>query len=296
MSALERRYRRLIGLLPADHRAARGEELLGMLLDLDDGRGRPSFRQASGVLGLAVRLRLARLSGLGSLVVTALLVALATDQVMALTNLLFPPPGVVAMSPSVSHLLHHDLLSLLGFPLAWLGVTVAWVLGARRTALAGYTALVAYQVLSSFLPPVAAVTGPVYQLPVLAAMAVATRWRWPVRRPRGTVLATLPLGVLLWWLIGVWGRHGIVYPALNPAVLWAAASAGVAVALVATRRRRLPARLAWAATGLVAGALVPELLVRAAFGAYGGWMLPVAAVTAAFAWGVSRTRRRLVTD
>ena len=44
MAPLERRYRRLLQLLPADHRAARGQELLGLLLDLDDGRSRPSFR------------------------------------------------------------------------------------------------------------------------------------------------------------------------------------------------------------------------------------------------------------
>jgi hypothetical protein len=55
---LERRYRRLLRLLPPDHRAARGDELLGVLLDIDAGRTRPSPRQALGVAGLALRLRL----------------------------------------------------------------------------------------------------------------------------------------------------------------------------------------------------------------------------------------------
>ena len=54
MSPLERRYRRLLRVMPAGHRAERGEELLGLLLDLDEahGRRRPSLRQASGLVWL----------------------------------------------------------------------------------------------------------------------------------------------------------------------------------------------------------------------------------------------------
>ncbi|GAA2603120.1 hypothetical protein GCM10010399_37470 [Dactylosporangium fulvum] len=73
--SLERRYRRLLRLLPADHRAARGEELLGLLIDLDEGRTRPSLRQAVGVFGLALRLRLPRAA---SLLLAAFLVAYST--------------------------------------------------------------------------------------------------------------------------------------------------------------------------------------------------------------------------
>lgn len=56
MSYVERCYRRLIRLLPAEERAARGDELLGLLLDLESDRRLPSVREVAGLLALTVRL------------------------------------------------------------------------------------------------------------------------------------------------------------------------------------------------------------------------------------------------
>ncbi|GAA5186693.1 hypothetical protein GCM10023322_33520 [Rugosimonospora acidiphila] len=87
MNPLERRYRRLLNLLPADHRVARGEELLGLLLDLDHGRTRPTIRQTAGILGLALRLRL---GAAGSLLLTAFVVAACTGVSVNLGWYLIP--------------------------------------------------------------------------------------------------------------------------------------------------------------------------------------------------------------
>src|SRR5262249_4339740 len=81
MSPLEHRYRRLLRLLPEQHRAARGEELLGLLLDFDEGRSRPSTRQALGVLGLAIRLRLGGLPSAVLFLFGAFLVAYSSMPV-----------------------------------------------------------------------------------------------------------------------------------------------------------------------------------------------------------------------
>lgn len=56
MSYVERCYRRLIRLLPAEERAARGDELFGLLLDLESDRRLPSVREVAGLLALTVRL------------------------------------------------------------------------------------------------------------------------------------------------------------------------------------------------------------------------------------------------
>ncbi|MGW4400070.1 hypothetical protein ACWEHA_32680 [Amycolatopsis nivea] len=52
MSDLERRYRRLLALYPRAHRAAHGEEMLGVLLDGAGSRstpGQPKRVTSSGV-------------------------------------------------------------------------------------------------------------------------------------------------------------------------------------------------------------------------------------------------------
>ncbi|HYU86119.1 MAG TPA: hypothetical protein VEK80_15070 [Kribbellaceae bacterium] len=59
MTPLERRYRRLMRLLPAQYRAARGEELVSLLLDLDSDRTRPRPAEVLSLVAFALRLRLA---------------------------------------------------------------------------------------------------------------------------------------------------------------------------------------------------------------------------------------------
>ena len=137
MGPLERRYRRLLRLLPADHRAARDEELLGLLLDLDSGRTRPSLRQAVGVFGLALRLRL---PGAASRLLTAFLVAFSTEIVGTGYRI---STGAITVSLDSRLPIQNVALALLIPALLRLAIAVAWILGARRMTLVACATLLA---------------------------------------------------------------------------------------------------------------------------------------------------------
>jgi hypothetical protein len=188
---LERRYRGLLRLLPADHRAARGEELLGLLLDLDAGRTRPSVRQSLGVFGLALRLRLADTA---SLVLAAFLVAHGTAIVATLHDI---STGAVTVSVDSRSAVHNVTLALLIPAVLRLATALAWILGARRTALAVFAALLVYSAVTAGGP------GGLLRvdLVVLVALGAATALRWPTPGPRGVLLATVPLAMLLWTFV-----------------------------------------------------------------------------------------------
>jgi hypothetical protein len=56
---LEARYRRLLRCYPADHRAAHGDEMIGVLLAAaEPGRDRPGLRESADLLAGAARIRL----------------------------------------------------------------------------------------------------------------------------------------------------------------------------------------------------------------------------------------------
>jgi hypothetical protein len=58
-AGLEARYRRLLGWFPADHRAAHGEEMLGVLMaGADDDRDKPGLPETADLLLGAARIRL----------------------------------------------------------------------------------------------------------------------------------------------------------------------------------------------------------------------------------------------
>lgn len=267
MNPLEERYRRLLLLLPRAHRAARGEELLGLLLDLDDGRSRPSARQVFGLIGLACRLRLAALPVAGAMLFSAFLVALGTMQVGQLidayTGAVMPTdlPGLRQATPD-----------LLAAALPPLGVAVAWILGARRTALAVETAGLAYFAAQAKLGWLGL---PLLMFPVLA-LAVYRRWTTP--RPRSLWLASVVLAVLAWKAIGVWGRHGIYYPVPPSYVGWIAAAALAVTAVIVARRRHW--LLMATAAGLAAGAgmLLPAFTLQLAYGEH-GWLTSITIAT-----------------
>ncbi|WP_433618632.1 hypothetical protein ACQP2P_21745 [Dactylosporangium sp. CA-139114] len=191
MSPLERRYRRLLRLLPADHRAARGEELLGLLLDLDEGRTRPSLRQSAGVLGLALRLRL---GGPASLLLAAYLVAVSTWIATTAYDI---GTGRAFVSVDRALPIHSVALVLLIPAVLRLAIAVAWILSARRTMLGVVAALLLYQVAA----------GGIAQVDALAVLAVgvATALRWPAPRPRAVLLAAIPVTMLLWVLVAALG-------------------------------------------------------------------------------------------
>jgi hypothetical protein len=255
MTALERRYRRLLWLLPARHRHAYGDELIGLLLDLGSDRTRPNLAEVFSVITLALRLRLREPAGwprtAASIVLTAALVVAGTRQ--AGLQLALLPDGVVVLSlPS------HDLLivgvqrfegavlTVLSIAAVSLLAPLAWVSGARRTALILYLALFGSQV----LPVAWGITFPVpalWYLWPLAALA-ALRWLPPVR-PRALWAALVPLVALTW--------AGVAEAVIAQPAGWmvVAIVAICAAALVGVRR-------GWA---VLAGATVA--------GAVGGWLL-----------------------
>nr|BFE59363.1 hypothetical protein GCM10020063_038890 [Dactylosporangium thailandense] len=216
MTPLERRYRRLLRLLPADHRAARGEELLGLLLDLDEGRARPSLRQSAGVLGLALRLRL---GSAASLLLAAYLVAIGTWIAKLAYDI---ETGRAFISADRSFPIRSVALVLLIPALLRLATAVAWILSARRTMLGVAAALLVYQV----------AIGGISQVDLLAVLAVgvATALRWPAPRPRAALLAAIPVTLLLWVLVAAFGL--LRFPPLAVAV--------VVALLVAAAGRLLP--------------------------------------------------------
>jgi hypothetical protein len=252
MDNLERRYRRLLRLLPADHRAARGEELLGMLLDLDGTRTSPSLRQAAGVLGLAMRLRLADSA---SMLLAGFLVAIGTAVSAAVYDLVSGNLTIIGSArwPIIVNMALPNLLRL--------ATAAAWILGARRTALAASGA-----VLASVLVRTGFGAATTVDLAVLAVLAVAVWSRWPTPRPRIATLATIPFAVLLWILGAIWRRQDGI-PVLvghpHPAT-WTLTVVGVIggtiIAGVLARHRSRRATLALLAAGVTIGAITPSVL------------------------------------
>ncbi len=273
MSPLERRYRRMLRLLPAEHRRARGEELLGLLLDLDGERDRPSPRQAIGLLGLALRLRLLPA---GSLLLAAWLVA---DSTSAATSIHQLTTGAVDVTVDGSFPLHNPAAILLISALPQLGTAVAWILGARRTALAMFAASMATQILPS--GPAGLALG---DLMTLAVLTPAVAWRWPAPRPRIALLAATALAIPLWILVAIHGRHGISYDAGNPGLTLAPALAAAALAAAAagllTRHRRRPAVITGMAIGALGGAILTVVVPRLLYSSTDGWLLCATALIA----------------
>jgi hypothetical protein len=271
MSPLERRYRRLLRLLPAGYRAARGEELLGLLLDLDHGRTRPSMRQAGGLIAMAARLRLGDLPAVGAVLFTAFLVAQGTA---GLGELLDSYTG--AFRPVDLPALRAETPLLLALALVPLGVAVAWILRARRVAFIIQAGAVVWalcgiarfsRVLAGYWPT--AVLQLIAELVVLAVLAAGVRWRWDPPGPRLPWLVMVPLAVLGWKATGAWGRHGMYFPRPAPGVGWLTAFAVAAAAIVLTRRRGWPRMVVGGLVGLVAGRLLPAAALDVVYGTHG---------------------------
>ncbi|MFC6022090.1 hypothetical protein ACFP2T_38750 [Plantactinospora solaniradicis] len=178
-----------IALTSAAHR----EELLGLLLDLDTGRTWPSRRQAAGVIGLALRLRL---PGVASLLLTAFLVAFSTEIVATVYRI---STGAMTVSVDSRFPIRHVTLALLIPALLRLAIAVAWILGARRITLAACATLLAYALATGGLLA--------FDLVVLLGLGAAVAWRWPTPRRRVLLLATIPLAMLMWTLSAAWNMY-----------------------------------------------------------------------------------------
>lgn len=276
MSSLERRYRRLIRLLPRQHRAARGEELLGLLLDLDDDRTRPSARQTLGLIGLAIRLRLGQLPAAGTVLFSAFLIAIGTASIGSLIDGYTGASATAVMSGPTGSAVFAAVL--LPPALARLGATVAWVLGARRTAAAFEAAAVVVIWLAPTLlidrPFSIANLGrviPLLDLALLCVLSVAARRRWTTPRPRPLWLAAVALALIAWKAVAVWGRHGIYYLVLPPYIGWAGAAVTAATAIFLLRRRPWPVATVASLASIGIGRLLPSVLMDLGYGRF-GWL------------------------
>ncbi|ALG08344.1 hypothetical protein [Kibdelosporangium phytohabitans] len=144
-SSLARRYRKLLGLYPRDHREKHGDEMLGVLLAGAGKRSRPSARDIADLLWAALRLHLRR--------VVAADGGIDHRDVLAVVSLL-GPVAILAGATTGLHELAWWIESygfvdgLIEIPwrtqfpdapvwLVWLAVAVLGVLRMRRAAAAG---------------------------------------------------------------------------------------------------------------------------------------------------------------
>lgn len=282
MNPLERRYRRLLKLLPANHRVARGEELLGLLLDLDHGRTRPTVRQTAGILGLALRLRL---GAAGSLLLTAFIVMACTGVAVNLDWYLIPNDHVTVVLHDGRGPIHGAIMLLLVPSLAWCAVAVTWVLGAYRTGLAVFAVLIAYHLYgygwaswSLYGLNDGSLT---LTITIFALLATAARRPRAAPQPRGPLLATVPLALLLWASVVWWGYRGIFHPTVAAGWAWTIGGIGALTGAFLARHGRWPVVLAVLVIGLAAGLLGPAILLPLT----GAWLLVTIAVTALLAAG-----------
>ncbi|MFE9191719.1 hypothetical protein ACFYL6_19125 [Micromonospora sp. NPDC007208] len=304
MSPLERRYRRLLRLLPATHRTARGEELLGLLLDLDDGRRHPSRHETLNIIALAIRLRLTTPVTTAALTtgLSALLVAAGTQPAGGTLDL-FTGAVLAADMPAIISS-WPELVALGLLPLAPL---IAWLCGATRTALTlqaiFLTVTVGWFVFDVFNGAgMGTNIGQLlfaYAVPVsiLVLLAIADRERWTAPRPRLFWWALVPLGILAWKGTGEWGRHGVYVLDAVPTVIGILTAATAAVAAAFAVRRHRPAVIIGVGlTGFLAGWLIPDpLLSNTAMQHFDGQPLPLAiliTVIAATMTGINHLARR----
>lgn len=142
MTPLERRYRRVVRLLPADYRAVWEEDMVDTFLltrpagedDFDAEYGRPGWAEVASVVALAVRLRLdgsPSAFARGEVVRRVALVGLLVHAVAAVVGVVSPAVSAVrfpeyrASDPQI-------LWSLSG--LLWVGAFLALLDGRRRVA------------------------------------------------------------------------------------------------------------------------------------------------------------------
>ncbi|MFD1324483.1 hypothetical protein [Micromonospora sonneratiae] len=304
MSPLERRYRRLLRLLPAAHRTARGEELLGLLLDLDHGRRHPSRHEALNIIALAIRLRLTTPVTTAALTtgLSALLVAAGTQPAGDTLDLFTGAVLATDMPAVISNWPQIVVLGLL--PLAPL---IAWLCGATRTALTLQAIFLTFTV-GWFVIDVLSGAGMgispgqqlfAYAAPVLilVLLTIAGRERWTVPRPRLFWWALVPLGILAWKGTGEWGRHGVYIHDVVPTVIGILTAATAAVGAASVVRRHRPAVIIGVGlTGFIAGWLIPDpLLTNTAMRHFDGQPLPLAiliTVIAATITGINHLARR----
>lgn len=213
MSALERRYRRLLRAYPTSYRKERGAEMLGTLLETaPDGTTRPSVRDAGALLMGGLRVRAAQNHRLGTAANLRLSALFGVAMALGIVVASGIRPVIDGIRPLTSAYL----------PVLWtltlIVVGLAWF--ARRPALT-MTAALAVAALSFYPGQPGASRAYTLLLVAMAALSCG-----PARPPRSW----------LWWLgvLPAWLLTGI--PVLLPAVvlllvLWIVVDARPAIAL-----------------------------------------------------------------
>jgi hypothetical protein len=228
-------------LLPAADRRARGEELVGVLMDVSTGRSRPAAAEVLPVVFLALRQRLRSVRGAVAFGLTALLVAHGTLPVGIVTVADFAP----AESGWWTVLQGLTFLPVLA--------TAAWLVGWVRTALVAYAMIAvphAGLILYHFRASLAEVHALAVYALVLALLVGGWRRWWSPPRPRAGWLATAALCALAWVAFVQWVTWGDPLP--PAATTWFRVSAAVLAAVVAgalARPHRWPVVAAAAVVG-----------------------------------------------
>ncbi|MGA2006764.1 MAG: hypothetical protein ABSH27_04295 [Solirubrobacteraceae bacterium] len=142
LSALERRYRRLLALYPAAWRARHDDEVLAVLLECaPPGRARPSWRDACDLVAHAL---MERLRGVGrsptsedarSGVALAAIVALAVLAALSLQQLVVIAPNAGSWGLGTGYVGRPALIAMLASA-GCLTACVCWLAGRRRLACA----------------------------------------------------------------------------------------------------------------------------------------------------------------
>jgi hypothetical protein len=283
MSALETRYRTLLRVLPADYRAAWGDEMVATFLDSmatdDPDRaeyladfGRPSWPEVASVLALAVRLRLGGARGAAwrdAARVVALLgvLAHASLAVVGLGNLLWLAGKIPGLTPPQGPWLAHalsrwpvTLLALSSVP-AYFALLRGRLGAARVLAVLGASSVV----VSAGADLLAGRPHQVSQwfAALLALGPVAGLWAFPARVERPPWLAAFPVGVAVavgWYLLGQWEP---LWPLLDWAAVCCTTVVGGALAyLAAVALRRVRLSGAWLlALGLFGAAVLAQRML-----------------------------------
>ncbi|MBX7265937.1 hypothetical protein KIF24_07765 [Micromonospora sp. Llam7] len=204
MTALERRYRRLLLAYPADYRRDRGDEIVGTYLDLADGGRRwPSPSDAADLVrgGLRQRLRSAGATDLIPGVRLAGLLALATATFLAGFWMIVEqqsPPTEWGLRPSFGPFVSAGVVAWFGWLIAALLVAVTPGRPSRSAIALAVLATAAVPVLSviagSLRPPLLVLV-PQVALGVLA-LAVADHLPLPIRAL--PITAAVAGGMVAW--------------------------------------------------------------------------------------------------
>lgn len=268
MNRVERHYRRLVRLLPAEERAARGEEFLGLLLDMEGERSWPSVQETAALLWLAARRHLRSPATMGRSVglVSVLLVVAATQPVvLVIPALLFRDAGPYFIASGNLPQSAYEAVSL--------SAAIAWAFGAYRTTLVLFTAAAADSLWTAYTTYVPSTGTWLYRFTlgnpgelvwyaascVIVPVALAVvAWRKPARRPVPVGLACIAIAIVVQELGDPFWSPDIRFFIFN--ATWILGAACAATIALYARRSRWFVLIALVTAGFFAGMALYTLM------------------------------------